>query len=253
VATETPPDLYIFDRVAPEKPPGAPALLIRPGSAAWLPTPTGGELTKLSLAGTEREHPLMEHVALDDVVVEKATLVSRGAHRVIAGSDEEPLILVSETPVRYAVLNFALEDSNFPFQSSFPVFLSNAVSWLAGTEVVASSLSTVAVPVASGVVKSIEGGDVPSRTSGGRTSFSPEAPGLYSVRGEGGALMVSANLLSPRVTAVNASVLEGAEPGRIPGGSIRTAGRGELWIGLVLVALALLLLEWWTYHRRLTV
>jgi len=252
-ATELPPDLYIFDRVAPEKPPAAPALLIRPGAAAWLPAPTGQELTKLSLAGTAREHPLMEHVALDDVAVETAALVSRGTNRVVAGSDEEPLILVSETPLRFAMLTFALEDSNFPFQSSFPVFLANAVSWLASTEVVASSLSTVAVPVASGVVRSIEGEDVPSRTSGGRTSFSPEGPGLYSVRGEGGTLMVSANLLSPRITAVNASVLEGAEPGRIPGESARTAGKGELWVGLVLFALALLLLEWWTYHRRLTV
>jgi hypothetical protein len=172
---------------------------------------------------------------------------------VIAGSDEEPLILASETPVRFAVLTFALEDSNLPFQSSFPVFLSNAVSWLSGTEVVASSLGTVAVAVRSGVVTDIEGQDVPSRTSGARTSFSPGAPGLYSVKGSEGGLMVSANLLSPRITAVNASVLEGSEPGRPGAQSATTRGRGELWIGLVLFALALLLLEWWTYHRRLTV
>jgi hypothetical protein len=201
----------------------------------------------------------MEHVALDDVVVEKAALVSRGDYQVVAGSDEEPLILASQTPVRFAVLTFALEDSNLPFQSSFPVFLSNAVSWLSGTEVVASSLGTVAVSVRSGVVTDIEGQDVPSRTSGARTSFSPGAPGLYSVKGSEGELMVSANLLSPRITAVNASSLadlagrEGSEPGRPGSGSTTTRGRGELWIGLVLFALALLLLEWWTYHRRLTV
>jgi hypothetical protein len=257
--TAPPPDLYVFDRFAPEKAPLAPALLIRPGTASWLPTPSGQELENLSLAGTAREHPLMEHVALDDVVVEKAALVSRGDYQVVAGSDEEPLILASQTPVRFAVLTFALEDSNLPFQSSFPVFLSNAVSWLSGTEVVASSLGTVAVSVRSGVVTDIEGQDVPSRTSGARTSFSPGAPGLYSVKGSEGELMVSANLLSPRITAVNASSLadlagrEGSEPGRPGSGSTTTRGRGELWIGLVLFALALLLLEWWTYHRRLTV
>jgi hypothetical protein len=198
----------------------------------------------------------MEHVALDDVVVEKAALVSRGAYQVIAGSDEEPLILVSETPVRMAILTFALEDSNLPFQSSFPVFLSNAVSWLSGTEVVASSLGTVAVSVGRGVVTDIEGQDVPSRISGGRTSFSPGAPGLYSVKGSGGELMVSANLLSPRITAVNDSSFagrEGSEPGRTGAESTSSRERGELWVGLVLFALALLLLEWWTYHRRLTV
>ena len=255
-AAAPPPDLYVFDRFAPEAPPSAPALLIRPGAASWLPLPSGEELEGLSLAGTEREHPLMEHVALDDVVVERAALVSRGAYRVVAGSDEEPLILASDTPVRLAVLTFALEDSNLPFQSSFPVFLSNAVSWLSGTEVVASSLGTVAVDVGSGVVTDIEGQDVPSRSSGGRTSFSPASPGLYSVKGSEGQLMVSANLLSPRITAVNASSfagLEGTEPGRNRAESTGSRGRGELWVGLVLFALALLLLEWWTYHRRLTI
>jgi hypothetical protein len=257
--TAPPPDLYVFDGFAPESPPSAPALLIRPGAASWLPVLSGQELLNLSLAGTAREHPLMEHVALDDVVVEKAAQVSRGACNVVAGSDEEPLILASETPVRFAMLTFALADSNFPFQSSFPVFLSNAVSWLSGTEVVASSLGTVAVAVRSGVVTDIEGEDVPSRTSGARTSFSPGAPGLYSVKGSEGRLMVSANLLSPRITAVNASSLaglagrEGSERGRPEAQSTTTRGRGELWVGLILFALALLLLEWWTYHRRLTV
>ncbi len=254
--TAPPPDLYVFDRFAPEMPPSAPALLIRPGAASWLPVPSGQELESLSLAGTAREHPLMEHVALDDVVVERAALVSRGAFRVVAGSDEEPLILVSETEVRFAMLAFALEDSNLPFQSSFPVFLSNAVSWLSGTDVVASSLGTVAVSVRSGAVTDIEGNDVLSRTSGGRTSFSPAAPGLYSVKGSEGELMVSANLLSPRITAVNASSLAGLagpESGMRGAESSGSRGKGELWIGLVLFALALLLLEWWTYHRRLTV
>ena len=246
-----PPDLFIFDRVAPDTPPAAPALLIRPGAASWLPIPSGTELEKLSLSGTEREHPLMEHVALDDVVVEKAALVTPGAYRVVAGSDEEPLILVSESPLRSAILTFALEDSNLPFQSSFPILLSNAVTWLSGKEVLASSLATVAVPITSGVVTDIEGRDVPSRAAGARTSFSPDAPGLYSVTGSEGAYVVRANLLSPRITAVNDSVLQGS--GADFASPKASRKEGELWIALAVFALALLLLEWWTYHRRLTV
>lgn len=249
----TPPDLFVFDRVAPAAPPSAPALLIHPGAASWLPVPSGREIENLSLAGTARAHPLMEHVDLGDVVVERAALVSRGRYQVVAGSDEEPLILASESPVRFAILTFALEDSNLPFQSSFPVFLSNAVSWLSGTEVVASSLGTVAVAVESGVVTDIEGQAVAARASAGRTSFSPEAPGLYAVKGFERELMVSANLLTPRISAVNDSALEGAEPGMPSSESRGSQARGELWVGLVLFALALLLLEWWTYHRRMTV
>jgi hypothetical protein len=247
------PDLFVFDGFAPAGPPPAPALLFHPGAASWLPIPSGQEVENLSLGGTAREHPLMEHVDLGDVVVTRAPLVSRGRYQVVAGSDEEPLILVSESPVRVAMVAFALEESNLPFQSSFPVFLANAVSWLSGTEVVASSLGMVAVAVESGVVTDVEGEGVPARASSGRTSFSPEAPGLYSVKGSERRLMVSANLLSPKVSAVNASVLEGSEPG-MPGSELRDPrGGGELWVGLVLFALALILLEWWTYHRRLTV
>jgi hypothetical protein len=249
---DPPPDLYIFDRTAPASRPSAPALFIRPGAASWLPAPTGTELENLALAGTEREHPLMDHVALDDVVVERAALVERGGYRVVAGSDQEPLILASETPLRSAVLTFALEDSNLPFQSSFPVLLSNAVSWLSGTEVLASSLSTIAVPIRSGVVTDIEGQGVPARAAGARTSFSPEAPGLYSVTGSEGAVVVRANLLSPRITAVNDSGLLSSESAGLAS-SKSSGGEEELWIGLAIFALALLLLEWWTYHRRLTV
>jgi hypothetical protein len=249
------PDLYVFDGFAPEKAPGAPALLFRPNAAPWLPAPTGAEAEGLSLAGTERDHPLMANVSLDDVVVERAALVARGeGQRVAAGSDDEPLILAADSPVRFALVSFALSDSNLPFQSSFPVFLSNAVSWLAGTEVVASSLRTVAVPVPEAVVTDVQGHEVPARPRGARTSFAAEAPGLYYVRGAKGGeseVVVSANLLSPRVSAVNASVLA-PEAGRDGSEKAGSSG-GELWIGLLLFALAVLLVEWFTYHRRLTV
>jgi hypothetical protein len=251
------PDLYVFDGFAPEKAPRAPALLFRPNAAAWLPAPAGTEIRGLSLAGTERDHPLMANVSLDDVVVERAALVARGeGDRAVAGSDDEPLILAGESPVRFALVTFALSDSNLPFQSSFPVFLSNAVSWLAGTEVVASSLRTVAVPVAEAVVTDVEGHEVPARPRGARTSFAAEAPGLYYVKGVKGGeseVVVSANLLSPRASAVNASALA---PG--PGGAGEWpkkagSGGGELWIRLLLFALVVLVVEWFTYHRRLTV
>ncbi len=56
----------------------------------------------------------------------------------------------SSSPRRRADPQSSLSRSKirtFRFQSSFPVLLSNAVSWLSGTEVLASSLATVAVPI----------------------------------------------------------------------------------------------------------
>lgn len=248
------PDLYVFDRFAPPEPPSVPSLLFDPPREPWLAPPTGRLLEGLALAGTESDHPLMQHVSLSDVVVEHAVAVDAAGRDVVVGTTLEPIVVVDEAPVRFVQVSFDLAASNLPLQPAFPVFLSNAVSWLTGTDVVRASLGTVAVPVASGGVTDLQGNEVRSRASGARTSFAPEAPGLYSVRGRGRQVVVSANLLSPKISAVNDSVLGGSEapPGTVSAGELPSS-LGDLWLLLLALAFVLALVEWWTYHRRMTV
>ena len=98
----------------------------------------------------------------------------------------------------------------------------------------------------------LEGHDVPVRASPSGTSFAPAAPGLFSVRSGGGEVVVSANLLDPGVSNVNASSLTQAQLDEELE-SIRAESTGELWLVLIGVAFALVVVEWWTYHRRMTV
>ena len=248
------PDLYVFDRFAPSDMPVAPALLFRPQATSWLPTPTGAEMTELSLAGIRSDHPLLQHVSLEDVVVESAASVSPGEHEVIAGTSEQPILLASESPLRWAELTFDLGDSNFPLQAGFPIFLANAVTWLTSTDVVATPLGTITVPAAAAAVTDMRGEDVPTRSIGALTAFTPEAPGLFSVRTNDSELVISANLLNPNVSAVNASAFAGEDNvGGIVDYLSGSVGGGELWLVLVLAAFVLVLAEWWTYHRRMTV
>lgn len=248
------PELYVMDRFAPNEQPLAPALLIRPPAAPWLPVQNGADMTELSLAGVRSEHPLLQHVSLEDVVVEKAASVSPGDHEVAAGSVDQPILLVGEIPTRWAELTFDLGDSNFPLQSGFPIFLANAVAWLTGTDVVPTPLGTITVPATIAAITDMRGEDVPTRTVGALTAFTPNAPGLFSVRTTSGDLVISANLLSPRVSAVNASAFADEESaGGIVDYLTGSVGGGELWLILVLIALVLVLVEWWTYHRRMTV
>ncbi len=248
------PDLYVFDRFAPSDMPVAPALLFRPQATSWLPTPTGPDMTELSLAGVRSDHPLLQHVSLEDVVVESAVSVSPGEHEVVAGTSEQPILWAGESPLRWAELTFDLGDSNFPLQAGFPIFLANAVTWLTSTDVVAAPLGTITVPAAAAAVTDMRGEDVPTRSVGALTAFTPDAPGLFSVRTKDGELVISANLLNPNVSAVNASAFAGEDSVRgvvdYLSGSV---GGGELWLILMLVALVLVLAEWWTYHRRMTV
>ena len=257
IVPETPddvPDLYVFDRFAPSEMPVAPVLLFRPPAASWLPEPTGAEMTELSLAGLHSDHPLLQHVSLEDVVVESAATVSPGEHKVIAGTTEQPILLAGETPLRWAELTFDLGDSNFPLQAGFPIFLANAATWLTSTDVVPTALGTITLPAAAAAVTDMRGDDVPTRSVGALTAFTPDRPGLYSVRTNDGKLIISANLLDPDVSAVNASAFAGEESAAgIVDYLTGSVGGGELLLALVLVALVLLLAEWWTYHRRMTV
>ena len=248
------PDLYVFDRFGPTEMPVAPALLFRPQATSWLPKPTGAEMKELSLAGVRSDHPLLQHVSLEDVVVESAASVSPGEHEVVAGTSEQPILLAGENPLRWAELTFDLGDSNFPLQAGFPIFLANAVTWLTSTDVVATPLGTITVPAASAAVTDMRGEDVPTRSVGALTAFTPDAPGLFSVRTKDGEFVISANLLNPDVSAVNASAFAGEDSAAGIGDYLTgSVGGGELWLVLVLVALVLVLAEWWTYHRRMTV
>ena len=248
------PDLYVFDRFAPSEMPVAPALLFRPQAASWLPAPTGAEMTELSLAGVRSDHPLLQYVSLEDVVVESAASVSPGEHEVIAGTTEQPILLAGENPLRWAELTFDLGDSNFPLQAGFPIFLANAVTWLTSTDVVPTPLGTITLHAAAAVVTDMRGEDVPTRSVGALTAFTPDAPGLFSVRTNDGELVISANLLNPNVSAVNASAFAGEDNvGGIVAYLTGSVGGGELWLILVLAAFVLILAEWWTYHRRMTI
>ena len=106
-------------------------------------------------------------------------------------------------------------------------------------------------------VTDLEGNDVVTWPLSDRTVFLADQPGFYTVAAEGDRrLRVAVNLASVERSSVNDSglasgeiraeastVLAGAEPGPSE----------ELWIFLLLLALFLVVAEWFTYHRRLTV
>ena len=245
------PDFYVFDRFAPPEMPEVPALLFSSNSDRLLPTRSGAEPEERLLRRIEDEHPIMAHVSFTDVVVDRTT---GDKERIVTGRPKEPFVIVSERPSRWIKVTFALDSSNLALQTGFPIFLTNAVNWLTGQDVLTTSLGQVAVPMAHATVTDIAGQDLAARFVGEETSFSPNGPGLFTVHGSGGQIVVAANLTSPRVSAVNDSMLgqlsESPDIERYP---IGVVSGSELWPLLVLIALVLLLVEWWTYHRRMTV
>ena len=260
-----PADAYIFDRYAPPTPPSGPSLLFLPPDVTWL-TPTLEVSTSPAVEGWNAAHPLLEFVSLEDLRVDRAARISPLASTagsgdladIIVGSATSPLIVATENPEKVLRVSFALEDSNFPLQPGFPIFLSNALSWMMDEQVALTSApGRVEVPLPAAAVQDLEGNEVVTWPLADRTVFIADEPGLYTAALGTRRLRVAVNVADRQRSSVNASVF-GADVQRAslsqPLGVVQPAGWGDqLWILLLTIATVLVILEWFTYHRRLTV
>ena len=268
-------DVFIFDRFAPPEPPGGPALLFLPSDVDWL-TRTLAVVEDPEVPGWNQAHPVLRFVALEDLRIDRAARIamptdgesraqsSVGEARreplaeVVVGDASLPLVLVSEQPERIVRVSFALEDSNFPLHPGFPIFLSNTLGWLMDEQgALARSPGRIEVPLPMATVTDLEGSDVVAWPFSDRTVFLADQPGLYTVVAEGSdrRLRVAVNLASAERTSVNDSGLASDEIGTSSTvlASAEPGPSEELWVFLLLLALFLVVAEWVTYHRRLTV
>ncbi len=267
-------DVYIFDRFAPPEAPGGPTLVFLPPDVEWL-THTLAVVEAPEVPGWNPAHPVLRFVALEDLRIDRAARIAMPeegdagptsvvgetgrapAAEVVVGSPLLPLVLVSERPERIVRVSFALEDSNFPLHPGFPIFLTNTLGWLMDEQVaLARPPGQIEVPLAMAAVTDLEGSDVATWPLSNRTVFMADQPGLYTVAQADRRLRVAVNLASTARTSVNDSgftsdeitsaastVLAGTEVGPSE----------ELWMAFLLLALFLVVVEWVTYHRRLTV
>ena len=83
----------------------------------------------------------------------------------------------------------------------------------------------------------------------GSTLFEASVPGLYTASVGAARAHVAVNLPAG-LSDVNGVTLTGRETVELPPGRWLSS---ELWTYLLALALVLVTLEWWTYHRRITV
>jgi hypothetical protein len=252
-------DVTIFDRHAPNEPPNYPFMLIRPpANTAWLQV-EGEEHLQPEVESWSRDHRVLETVALEDLVVDRASRTRATDAERLVGSSEDALILAGADPTRWLLMTFALEDSNLPLLPGFPIFLANALGWLSGeSTVVAHPVGVVELPIPGARVSTLEGTQVPSYELGGRSYFDPREPGLYLAANDIERLHVAVNINGARDKTVDPNDTYFSEEERSSTGIVQAEfGRSfawtEAWIILLLLALGLLMLEWWSYNRRWTI
>lgn len=224
----------------------------------------------------ERDHRALRDLDLSGLLVGSMPSVflpedasEDAAVRVLARSDAGPAVLELTGPgMRSIVVPFAPAESNWPFDVSFVVFVAAASLDLvdpAGSGEALAGLSpgevlTDRVPVeATDVRVVLPSGEefAPAPSADGRIAFGPvRLAGLYEVRyridGQPRVNRRPANLLDPQESDVRsqptvetASAVLGAE---------QEAQRPPrpLWTPLLLLALVIVLLEWYVYNRKVS-
>jgi hypothetical protein len=258
-------DAVIFERFVPDAPPSAPAFYIAPGgTGAAQPLEVAGTLERPFFDKLDREHPIMRFIALHDVNIARAQqLRPEAGDRVLGGDARGPLLVAGErNGRRFAVLGFDVRDSDLPLRVAWPLLLINVIDWFTSNasehDATASVGETVAFALPAGIasarVRSPAGDERTLVASDGRIVLAPSLAGFHQVTWDGGERLVAVNLaastrrdLTPLRHLVVAPVT--AQPPEIEAAALSRPP----WVLLLALALLLVTVEWWTYHRRWTI
>ncbi len=256
-------DVLIFDRHVPTTPPDRPAIYLYPLATTERPGPLRivGSLDRPYFDKLVREHPLLRHVALRDVNVSAALHVElEPGDKIIGGDARGPLLVEGQRNGHgFVALTSDVTNSDLPLRVAWPMLLLNALDSFAEQQVgyvdnyragergqvqlhntehaptwTAPDGSTTALPV-----------------SEGRAVIDVDAAGIYTLH--------DGELTRP--IAINPAAVERVEPKALSRqidkpervGTRTPVGREFPWRYLLMAALLLLAVEWFTFHRRWTV
>ncbi len=249
-------DIFVFDRFVPEQPPSGPALLIGAKPVNWLPA-RAGLASFPEIAAADIRHPVLRDISLRDLYIERGDYLKvpdDDAISVLLRADDNKVLAVAHDGVpRWVLVGFDVANSNFGLLPGFPLFLGNTINWLADEpEIVRAQPGVIAVPFEQARVFAMDGTELPTVTVDKRSFFDATQPGLYTAIGKDRPIRIAVNLLERRISDVNSSALvtATAEPVTVEGEKALPLGLSAL---LLVLATALLCIEWVAYHRRITV
>jgi hypothetical protein len=249
-------DIYVFDRVVPKQPPPGPALLIGARPASWLP-PSAGEVKYPEIAAANLRHPVLRDISLRDLYIERGDYLKApqdDTTSVLLRTDDDRVLAIAHDGLpRWVLVGFDVANSNFGLLPAFPVFLGNTINWLADEpEILRAQPGMIPVPFQQARVVAMDGSELPVVNVDKRSFFDATQPGLYTAIGKDRPIRIAVNLLERRISDVNRTAVATAttETAAADGKSDWPLGLSAL---LLILAAALLCVEWVAYHRRVTV
>jgi hypothetical protein len=240
----------------------------------------------------ERDHPALRNIAMDALLVSASRKISRdgdmgaspggavaGAIKVLAEGVSGPLIYeVTDASTRGIVTTFDMLSSNWPLDAGFVLFMAQSTQYLGQEASDTGSLQIRPGQTLEQQLPGTAGSAVITLPDGtrrellmspeGRVVYGPaETVGIYSLTWVGPAGATDTLLEGGRVRrAFAANLLDSRESdvATAPASQLAslvfnaTAGEDQraplrLWPWLMLAALAVLLLEWYIYNRKVVV
>ncbi|MGE0040930.1 MAG: VWA domain-containing protein [Vicinamibacterales bacterium] len=256
-------DVLVFDGFTPEAAPDRPAIFFGADSRPWLESAPVDVPDGMALATAP--HPITGQLSLADVHARRVRAFSGTGMTSLARLGGRTVVASGRATRPWVAVGFPLATSNFSSQPAFPIFLGNAVAWLGDEPApLTARLGLVHVPTAGATVVDPEGRPVTAIDAGDETVFLAGRPGIYFAEHDGGRQAIAVNLSDQRASALtptrrgnpgdDAAPASAAPDSATPDSAARAASaRSPLWVTLAALAFFLLVLEWWTWQRRITI
>jgi len=255
-------DLVVLDDVLPAVWPAGNLLAIRSARTNWVEIT--GRVEAPAIVDWRNTHPLLRFVTFDNVAVAEALTVKTPSWAVpLVESPATPLILAGEVDRRRVLwLGFDTLQSTWPLRVSFPIFIANAVEWLNPATAGAAQFLVragdplrlpLAAPVGEARVRLPDGAErrLTVDANAREVVFGETARrGVYRLAAGTNEVTFAVNLLDAAETDTTPQPeIRFGRYARAQATTLRPADL-ELWRWIAAAGLAVLLFEWWFYHKR---
>jgi Ca-activated chloride channel family protein len=269
-------DAIVFDDWAPAEPPPVNAIYFHP-DADRSPVAIKKDLKDPHVTDIDEAHPLMRWIGLSDTHFDATHVFApdagKGELALASMAGDAIIVAKRDQGHKYLVIGFSITATDMWMRPGFPVLFVNALDWFAGDD--ADLITTYATGVRQRVPidATLDTREAELVAPDGKTTigtpvvdglatFYADTVGVWRMHGKlaGGAsgptIDLAANLANPAESQIKPApagtfALGGTKLGAPEAFAITR--NQELWIYFLLAAVALLSLEWVTYHRRITV
>lgn len=260
-------DLVVLDDVTPVTWPKENLLAVHVVNTNWFDSVSKSEFP--TIVDWKSAHPLLRYINFDNVQISESLAVKTPSWAIsLVDAQQTPLVLAGEMGRQKIVwIGFDTLQSTWPLRISFPMFIANAVEWLNPVATKSGEFSlrsgdtfryrmtetagvlppTFEVTLPDGTKRAL-----PFVNSREIVFGDTSRQGTYRLRAGTNDLAFCVNLLDAAESNIKPrETLQFGKFNTVAATEVKRSNV-ELWRWIAGLGLAVLLFEWWFYHRRTT-